>query len=230
MKKIGIIGGLGPESTIDYYKGIISGLQKYNTKDYPEIIIESVNMNKVLNYLELENYEEIIDYLSKANTNLAKSNASFSVIASNTPHIVFDEVNNLSSIPMISIVEETFKKVKNDNLQIIGLIGTKFTMEKDFYKKKFINEDIKIVVPDQNQQEYINKTILEEVEYGIVKEETKKNYLNIINKMKEKENIKGLILGCTELHLILNYQDDKDIKFYNTTEIHIESIIDYVLF
>ncbi len=227
MKKIGIIGGLGPESTIEYYKMIIKKLHNSDEINYPEIIIESVDMKKVFDYIQDNKFQKLIDYLSNANKNLMNCGASFSVIASNTGHIVFNDIKNRSSIPMISIVNETYKKVKKDNLDKVGLLGTKFTMEKEFYKDIFINNNIKIIIPNLNQRDYMNRTIFQELEYGIVKKETKDQYLKIIADMKEKEDLEGIILGCTELPLILSQDDIKDLKVYNTTKIHINSILEY---
>ncbi|MBN1213907.1 MAG: amino acid racemase [Candidatus Lokiarchaeota archaeon] len=229
MKKIGIIGGLGPESTILYYKMIIKKVHYSDEINYPEIIIESVDMKKVFDYIQDNTFEKLIDYLSNANKNLIDCGAFFSVIAANTPHIVFNEIKNRSSIPMISIVDETYKNVKKNNLNIVGLLGTKFTMEKEFYKDIFIKNNINIVIPNQDQRDYINRTIFQELEYGNVKKETKDQYLNIIADMKEKENIEAIILGCTELPLILSQDDFKNLKVYNTTEIHINSILEYYL-
>src|SRR5690554_3325650 len=120
-------------------------------------------------------YSKLRDFILSAVENVSRAGAEFGAIASNTPHLVFEELEKLSPIPLISIVNETYKKVKDMNFYKVGLLGTKFTMEEDFYKKIFRENSIHISVPDESDQEYINNKIFEELEYGIVRDETKRN-------------------------------------------------------
>src|SRR6266568_1242404 len=154
MKTLGIIGGLGPESTIDYYQRLIA-LYRERTRDgsYPEFIIASVNLTKGLNFMDANDLAGMADYLLEAIGKLARAGADFGVISANTPHIVFDEVASKSSIPLISIVEATCAAAKTQNLRRLALLGTRYTMQADFYRKVFKREGIELLVPDPADQD-----------------------------------------------------------------------------
>ncbi|WP_226669626.1 aspartate/glutamate racemase family protein [Metabacillus litoralis] len=230
MQKLGIVGGMGPESTVDYYQTIISKYQKMigSKEELPEFFINSINMYKMFNLLTIGQTQELINYLVDAVEKLESVGADFVIMAANTPHIVFDEVQKIVRVPMISIVEETFLKTQELGLDKIGLIGTKFTMENNFFKKPFTSNKKEIIVPSLSEQDYIHRKIVEELENGIVNYETKKAFLNIINGMINRDNIEGVILGCTELPILIN-SDDLTIHQLNTTEIHINKIITTIL-
>ncbi|UCG91787.1 MAG: amino acid racemase [candidate division WOR-3 bacterium] len=228
MKKIGIIGGLGPEATIDYYRNIIESYRKKRNENFPEIIIYSLNMKDFFDILKNKERDEIINWLSKAVKSLQNAGADFAIIASNTPHFVFDEVKALSPIPMLSIVEETCKKVENLGLKKLGLLGTKFTMSSDFYQKVFTKHNISIVVPNEQEQKYIQKKLWTEIIFNKIVEETRQELLKIVKRMIDSASIQGVILGCTELPLILT-KDEFGIPFLNTTRIHVESAVSYCL-
>ncbi len=229
MQKVGIVGGMGPESTVDYYQTIISKFQERvgNKEDLPELLINSINMYKMFDLLMNKQTEELIDYLAMAVEKLEKIGCDFAVMAANTPHIVFEQVSQRVQIPMISIVEETYKESVKLGLEKIGLLGTQFTMENDFFKKPFISRQKDIIVPNQSEQEYIHKKIVEELENGIVNNETKNEFINIINRMIKEEHIQGIILGCTELPMLIKTEDTV-IQQLNTTEIHINKIVDSI--
>jgi len=229
MFQPGIIGGLGPESTIDYYRSIIKYYQfKKNGEQYPEIIFKSLDLSKALSLVSDLKLKDLTNYLVDSIKSLQKTGADFAAIAANTPHIVFDEVQSLSPIPLISIVEETAKIVKDLKLEKVGLFGTKFTMETDFYKDVMLRNGIKIVVPKKGEQVYIHKKILSELEHGKILNKTKEDLLRIVKRMIKYEEIEGLILGCTELPLILT-RDEFGISFLNTTKIHVRSIVNKML-
>ncbi|QHS21828.1 amino acid racemase [Virgibacillus sp. MSP4-1] len=227
MKKLGLIGGLGPESTVEYYQGIISKYQeRVGTKeDLPEFLINSINMYKVFELIDSNQIDGLTDYLTDAVKKLEQIGADYAAISANTPHIVFDRVQERVQIPMISIVEETYQAVQEKGLQKTGLLGTKFTMEHDFFKTPFSENNKTIVVPTADEQSYIHDKIVKELENGIVNEQTKADYIDIINRMIDENNVEGMILGCTELPMILK-DDDLDIPLFNTTEIHISKIVE----
>lgn len=227
MKKLGMVGGTGPESTIDYYQSIISKYQeKRGTKEeLPELFIHSINMYKIFELLDGGKTDELTTYLVEAVGSLERAGADFAVLAANTPHIVFDEVQQRSRLPMISIVEATVRQVEEQSIEKIGLLGTKFTMENDFFKKPFVSEQKKVVVPEEQEQQYIHEKIVEELEKGIVNPDTKKEFLAIVNRMVERDNIEGIVLGCTEFPMIFK-AGDLDIPQLNTTEIHVNKIVD----
>lgn len=229
MKRIGIIGGIGPESTVDYYKLIIGAFhEKHAELDYPEIIIYSANLSSLMRILEASDWENLTDWLLEKVVALHKAGAEFAVIGSNTPHIVFDRVSSRSPIPMLSILEETRKNAKKRGYKKLGLLGTRFTMESDFFKKPFGDNEMAVVVPEKEDQELIHHRLFSEIELGIIKDSTRKELLSIIKKMIDRHSIDALILGCTELPLILN-QDEFGIPFLNTTAIHAESIVNYCI-
>jgi aspartate racemase len=229
MKKIGIIGGIGPESTIDYYKLIIGAFhEKQADLGYPEIIIYSANLSSLMKILEAKDWENLTDWLLEKVVALHKAGAEFAVIGSNTPHIVFDKVSSRSPIPMLSIIEETRKNAQKRGLKKLGLLGTRFTMELDFFKKPFGDAGMAVVVPEKEDQELIHHRLFSEIELGIIKDSTRNELLSIAKKMIDRHFIDALILGCTELPLILN-KDEFGIPFLNTTAIHAESIVSYCI-
>lgn len=227
MKRIGIIGGLGPESTVDYYKEIISAFnKKYKDLAYPEIIIYSANMNELMQLVNLKNWEKISEWLLEKIENVSRAGAEFAAIASNTPHIVFEEVRKKSPIPLLSIVEETCKEAGKLKVKKCGLMGTKLTMEADFYKKPFQSQGIEVIIPSEDERDLIQNRLFTEIELGIIKDSTREELLGIAKRMIDDDEIDSLILGCTELPLILP-DSEHGIPFLNTTAIHCESIIKY---
>ena len=229
MKKLGLVGGMGPESTIPYYHDIVYGVQERIGKDYfPNLTIESINVFEVLHLCREQKYDELTDYLFQAVNNLARSGADFAVLSANTPHIVFDRLQELSPIPLISIIESACKEAEKRNLKKIGLLGTIFTMTEDFFKQPFLRKGINIVVPSDAEMEYVDQKISSELEHGIVKKETLECFKKIISRMQTEENIEAVILGCTELPLLLN---DKvsPVPCLDTMQIHIQDIINEIL-
>jgi len=230
MKKIGIIGGVGPEATIDYYRLIINYYrEKVNDGNYPEIIINSVNITGMINLIEKDDKAGLISYLSDAVKSLADAGADIALIASNTPHLVFDEVAEISGIPLVSIVEETCTEAKRLGIKKAGLLGTAFTMNNRFYHKIFNKENIEIVTPDEKSKLLIHSKIFGELVSGIIKDDTRKRFIEIINTMKSVDGIDALILGCTEIPLILQESDGGGIPFLNTTAIHAMAIVNRIV-
>lgn len=231
MRKIGIVGGLGPESTIDYYRIIIEAAYEKLKGSTPEFIIYSLDLEKFSNMMKSFDKEKnnVISYLLGAVTSLYRAGADFALIASNTPHIVFDEVVEKSPIPMISIVEETLKVAEKKGIKRIGLFGTKFTMQSDFYQKVFLRKEIEVIVPKEVEQNFINYKLYDELTFGKIVEETKKGFLTIAKRMIDEDGIKGLILGCTEIPLVLSEDEYLGIPFLSTSKIHAKSSLRYCL-
>lgn len=226
MKKIGLIGGVGPESTIEYYRLIIKQFQdRLMTKDYPAIVINSINMTEMLKYVFDNQLDKLVDFLVSEITILEKAGVDYGAIASNTPHIVFEKVSDRVKIPLISIVEETCKVINDKKIQRVGLLGTKSTMTKGFYNKIAEKYKIDIVIPETNKQDYIHDKYMSELVYNRILPETQKQLIQIVRELKDKESIEALILGGTELPLILNQSDFNDIEVLDTTKIHVESIV-----
>jgi len=226
MKTLGIIGGLGPESTIDYYGKIIA-LYRQRTGDgsYPQFIINSINLKKGLDFMEANNLAGMADYLVEEIGKLILAGATFGLISANTPHIVFDEVASRSSIPLISIVEATCTAVKAKKLKRLALFGTRYTMQATFYPKVFSREGIELLLPGPDDQTYIHDKYLNELVSGKFLPATRAGLLAIVDRMKEKHDIDGVILAGTELPLILRDREHNGIPFLDTTEIHCEAAV-----
>lgn len=230
MKTLGIIGGLGPESTIDYYGKIIA-LYRQRTGDgsYPQFIINSINLKKGLDFMDANNLPGMADYLVEEIGKLILAGATFGLISANTPHIVFDEVASRSSIPLISIVEATCTAAKAKKLKRLALFGTRYTMQATFYPKVFSREGIELLLPGPDDQTYIHDKYLNELVSGKFLPATRAGLLAIVDRMKAKHDIDGVILAGTELPLILRDREHKRIPLLDTTEIHCEAAVTEML-
>ena len=226
LETVGIIGGIGPESTVDYYRLIIAAYRE-RKKDgsYPSILINSIDLKKMLDLIGANQLAEVTDYLATEVQKLERAGATFGLLASNTPHIVFDAIGRRSSIPLISIVEATCEDAQALGLKRVGLFGTRFTMQGQFYAEVFSKAGIAVVVPDEQEQAYIHDKYMNELVQGIILPETRAGLLAIVDELKERQAIEGLILGGTELPLILPDVHDRGIPFLNTTRIHVDRII-----
>jgi aspartate racemase len=229
-KVIGIIGGIAPPSTIDYYQRIIKGFQeKDGTDHYPSILVNSIDMTRMLDLVAKKEYDTLVDFLNGEIQKLKNGGADFAAIASNTPHIVFEQLKKKSSIPLVSIVEMTVKCAKTLGCKKLGLFGTKSTMQGGFYQTEFSKEGIEIVTPSFESQNYIHDKYMNEFVKGIFLEETKKIFIDIVHQMIQQNNIEGLILGGTELPFVLKEENFSNFKLFNTTEIHVDSILEYAI-
>ena len=230
MKALGIIGGVGPESTIDYYGRIIA-LYRDRTGDgsYPQFLINSINLKKGLDFMEANNLPGMADYLVEEIDKLAQAGATFGLISANTPHIVFDEVASKSPIPLISIVEATCAAADARNLKRLGLFGTRYTMQAAFYPKVFSREGIELFVPDPEDQTYVHDKYLNELVAGKFLPETRAGFLEIVDRLKANSDIEGVILAGTELPLLLRESEHKGIPFLDTTQIHCEAAVTEML-
>ena len=226
MKTIGIIGGIGPESTVDYYKRLIEAFRVEGSLASPEIIIYSVSLEEVLTLVSGRQWNGLIYLLGAKVKALHRAGADFAVISANTPHVVFDEVQARSPIPLLSIVTATLKKTRELGVKKVGLLGTRFTMEENFFSPPFAAHDISVVVPAPKDQQYIHEKLMHEIELGIFTDETRQGLLAVIERMIDADKIEAVILGCTELPLILE-TSPSGIPFLNTTATHVESIVNY---
>lgn len=229
MKKLGLVGGMGPESTIPYYHDIVYGVQKRIGENFfPNVTIESVNVFDVLGLCGEQKYDELTDYLMQAIKNLTASGADFIALSANTPHIVFDRLREQSSVPLVSIVEAACSEAIRLNKHKLGLLGTIFTMTEDFFKKPFYKSNIEIITPTAEEMEYINLKISSELELGITKEETLQGFQKIIKRMQKEDGIEAVILGCTELPLLL-HDEVCPVPCLDTMKIHVQRLIDLIV-
>lgn len=230
MKTLGIIGGIGPESTIDYYRRIIALYRKLNQDgSYPAIIINNIDMKEMLDYIEANELAKLTDYLLREVQKLANAGAGLGLLASNSPHIVFDELSQKSPIPLLSIVEAACTAAQELRLKRVGLLGTRFSMQGPYYPAVFSRAGIAIITPTLKEQAFIHEKYMNELVNGLILPETRERLLAIVDRLKEQENIEGLILGGTELPLILREESYNGIPFLDTTKIHVECAVAQML-
>ncbi|HLW55071.1 MAG TPA: amino acid racemase [Candidatus Angelobacter sp.] len=220
MKTLGIVGGIGPESTIEYYRAIIAAYREQHDGNYPSIIINSISVKQLLDLVGANRLEEVTGLLVTEIERLARAGADFALMASNTPHIVFDEVRRRSSIPLVSIVQAAAEASKAQGLKKVGLFGTRFTMRAPFYPQVFAQERLAVVLPHDDEQNFIHEKYMVELLNNIIRPDTRDRLLAIVRRMKEQDGIQGLILGGTELPLILRDSGDTGVTLLDTTQIH----------
>jgi aspartate racemase len=227
MKTLGMIGGVGPESTIDYYKNIIAMYRERRSDGhYPQFVINSVDLQEGIDFLEADDLAGMAEFLLREIDLLARSGADFGIIAANTPHIIFDDIAPKLPIPFISIVEAACNHAKARNLKRLALFGTRYTMQANFYQKVFQREGIELVVPEPKDQDYIHEKYFAELVPGIFLPETRENLLAIVDRMKAKIDIESVLLAGTELALILRGDSYHGVALLDTGKIHCQAAVD----
>jgi aspartate racemase len=225
-KLIGIIGGIGPESTIDYYRLFVSIYRERRPDGgYPPLLINSIDLAKALRLVSSGDLSGLAAYLLEEIHRIARAGASHGLLSSNTPHIVFDEIESASPIPLISIVETACRAAVERKLKRVGLFGTRFTMQGGFYQKVFAREGIEVVLPEYGDQAFIHDTYLNELVNGIVRTETRERYIAIARRMKATQGIDAIILGGTELPLLLRGAIDIGVTLLDTAQLHVERAV-----
>jgi aspartate racemase len=227
MKQLGIIGGLGPESTVDYYQTLIA-LYRERQPDgsYPPILINSIDMRRAVKALEASDLKALTDYLLTELEKLQRAGADFAIVSANTPHIVFEELEQQSPLPLISIVTAAREAAKTRGLKRVGLFATTFTVQAGFYSTVFARQGIEIVAPTPAEQDYIHEKYMGELVHGIFLPETRAGLLGIVDRLAHEARIQGVILGGTELPLILRAEAHNGIPLLNTTRIHAQAAIE----
>jgi aspartate racemase len=230
MKTVGLIGGTGPESTIEYYRFIIDGYRK-RQKDgsYPSILINSVDLNRLITWINAGELDAIADYLVSEIERLARAGADFGALAANTPHIVFDQIRERVSLPLISIVESTCDKVNALGLKRPGLMGTRFTMQGRFYPDVFARAGLPLIMPNDEEQAFIHEKYFGELLKNIFEPETRTQLMEIAERIKARDGIDCLILAGTELPLLLRDTEHNGLPLLDTTKIHVEQIVERLL-
>lgn len=225
MKKIGLVGGTGPESTLIYYRELNSRIDRLtNGALMPDLSIESVNFRRAWEYVSMRQYDKLADYLSEKVENLIRSGAEIISLTAATMHIVFNKIEEKTNAKLISIPEAIRDAAVEKGYKKVGLLGTIFTMEQDYMKKDLIGAGIEVAVPEKNDRMLTAKRIFEELEFGIVKKSTLDEFNAIIMNMKEKQGIEAVILGCTELPLLLN-DDNCILPCMDSVDLHINRLI-----
>ena len=226
LKTIGLIGGMSWESTVTYYKIINETIkEKLGGLHSAKCILYSVDFQEIEECQANSNWEKSGEILGEAANNLEKAGADFIVICTNTMHKVVNQIKEKISIPILHIAEMTAEKILEKGLKNIALLGTKYTMEQDFYKSKLIEKGINVIIPDKNDVEIINKVIYDELCLGTINSNSKKKFLEIVDKLRSKE-AEGIILGCTEIGLLIK-NTDTDVPLFDTAIIHAEQAAMY---
>lgn len=226
MKSIGLIGGIGPESTIDYYRSLIAMHRaQHPDENEPSIIINSISLKQARGLVEEQRYPELVELFVKELRRLSAAGADFALLAANTAHIVFDDVERVSPIPLISIVQATADSVRQSGFKRLGLLGTRYTMQASFYPRVFARNQMQIHVPTENQQAYIHEKYFGELVNGVFLEETRKELSEIVERMRDRDGIEAVILGGTELPLILRGGEIAGVPSLDTTQIHVEAAL-----
>ena len=224
-RSIGLIGGIAPESTIEYYRQIIASYREQEPDgSYPSIVINSINMKKLLSLVAAGQFDALTDFLVGEVQKLARAGVDFALLTSNTPHIVFQEVLQRSPIPLISIVEAACERANALGLTRVGLFGTRSTMQGRFYADVFSRVKVAIVVPRDDEQAYIHDKYMRELVHGVCMPETRAGLLAIARRLIDRDRIQGLILGGTELPLILG-GSDAGVPLLDTMRLHVEKAV-----
>ncbi|MEY2506454.1 MAG: aspartate racemase [Verrucomicrobiota bacterium] len=241
MKTLGIVGGIGPESTIEYYRFILDGYRKRVTEaptplelragaaSVPHIIIDSIDVNRGLAMLDANDLAALADYVAESVERLTRAGAEIGLIAANTPHIVFEEVERRATIPMISLVRATCDRALALGFRKLALLGTGFTMRGRFYPEVFARAGIELITPAEEEKDFIHRAYIGELLKNQFLPETRDRMIAIINRLRAEEGIDAVILAGTELPLLLRGAEPEGLPFLDTTLIHVDAAVEAVL-
>jgi len=230
MRTAGMIGGLGPESTIDYYRSIIARYRaRKPDSGNPHIVINSLDVDKGIAMLDAGQLDDLADYLASGIEMLVQAGADFGFIAANTPHLVFGELERRSAIPLLSIVRATAARAKALGLKRVGLFGTGFTMRASFYPEEFHRAGIALAKPTESERDFIHKRYIGELLKNQFLSQSREEIMRIARRMQAEDGIEALVLAGTELPLLLREAANQGIEFLDTTVIHVEAVVDELL-
>jgi aspartate racemase len=225
-KRIGILGGMSPESTAAYYEYITrTYTERYGDYGYPEIIIYSVSFQSYVDWPNQGRWDLVAQGLSDAAQKLEAAGADLILIATNTMHLVFDQVQASVQVPMLSLLDAVASAIREQGLETVGLLGTRFTMEKAFYQDALARQGITVLVPDAADREVVNAVIYDELVAGRIRDESRAGFVAIVQRLAQR-GAKGVILGCTEIPLLIG-ETDTGLPLFDTTAIHAEAALQY---
>lgn len=224
MKTIGVVGGIGPESTIDYYRLILAQSRERGVDPGQHVLINSIDVQRLLALAAADSHAGLIDYLRRAVETLANGGAGLALFAANTPHMVFDDVQRVSPIPLISIVAATCEAAMARGLKRVGLLGTRFTMQGRFYPQLFAERGVAVVAPGPDDQAYVHEKYVEALVRGHFQPDTRDGFVQIMDRMRERDGVDGIILGGTELPLLLS-DVSYPVPLLDTTRIHVAAVV-----
>jgi aspartate racemase len=225
-KRIGILGGMSPESTIAYYEYITrTYTERYGDYGYPEIIIYSVSFQPYVDWPNQGRWDLVAQGLTQAAQKLEAAGADLILIATNTMHLVFDQVQASVQTPMLSLLDAVAEAILARGLETVGLLGTRFTMEKSFYQDALARRGVTVLVPDAADREVVNAVIYDELVAGKIRDESRVAFAAIVRRLAER-GAEGVILGCTEIPLLIG-EADVALPLFDTTAIHAEAALRY---
>jgi len=227
-KRIGILGGMSPESTAAYYQYITRAYtERFGDYGYPEIIIYSVSFQPYVDWPQQDRWDLVAQGLGEAAQKLEAAGADLIVIATNTMHLVFDQVQASVNVPILSLLDAVSEAIQARGIKTVGLLGTRFAMEKGFYQDALARKDITVLVPDKEDRGYMNAVIYNELVAGQIRHESRAGFVAIIKKLA-KRGAEGVILGCTEIPLLVG-EEDAGMPLFDTTAIHAQAALNYAL-
>src|SRR5688500_14704768 len=230
MKRLGIVGGIAPESTIEYYRLIVAGHRaRVQGGGYPPLVINSIDMNVMRGMIEANERARLADFLLGELGRLERAGADFALLASNTPHLIFGELERRSPLPLLSIVRAARDAAAAAGMKRVGLLGTRFTMRGGFYQETFAGAGIEVVTPDEADQTYVHERYMGELIHGVFLEETREGLLSVVERLKGRAGVEAVVLGGTELPLILTGGAGRGVPFLDTTRIHAERAVSEML-
>ena len=228
MQTRGLMGGFSWVSTVDYYKFINQDFnEKLGGLEFPHCVIYSFNYADIKKYNNTDNWEMTFQLVLKACNDLKKCGVTGIILCANTMHRIADRLEKETGLPVIHIATATATEIGKKRLKKVGLLGTKFTMELDFFKSKLIDKGIEVVIPNEDDREFLHHTIYDELGKGIFAEQTKQRYLKIISDLMN-EGAEGIVLGCTELPLMIK-QLDVNVPIFDTTLLHSKAAVEFSL-
>jgi aspartate racemase len=228
MKTIGLLGGTGWVSTVEYYRILNEETNKrLGGSEFAKCILNSLNYGDIGRHAKTNDFEKIYPLILEGVNKLVMSDVSCILLCANTLHMFADRLSDVIEVPIIHIADAVTKEIKNNGIKKVGLLGTKPTMEMDFYKNKLNKSGIDVVIPEADERQYIQDTILNELLKDIFTQETRTRFLNIIENLK-LQSVEGIILGCTEIPLLIK-QEDTDIKLFDTLYLHAKAAVDFAL-
>jgi len=228
MKTIGLIGGTGWVSTAEYYRIINETVnQRLGGLQFAKCILYSLNFGDIDELNRRDDMPGIFKLILDAAVKLMKTGVDGIMLCANTMHMFADELATKIDVPLIHIAEATAREIKKKNMSTVGLLGTKKTMELDFYKNKLKAATIEMLVPESDEREFINRTIYTELLLEVFKDESKRRFLDIMKRLQQ-QGAQGIILGCTEIPLLIK-QDDTELPLFDTTFIHAQAAVDFAL-
>jgi len=225
MMTVGIIGGLGPDSTVDYYRRILAAWGRENPSTAPSLVIDSLDVRRALHLVDTDR-SALVEYLLESLRRLAGAGADFAAMTANTPHIVFDELAVRSPIPLMSIVEVCAEEARRRGFVRLGLLGTRFTMEAPFYPAVFARYGIAVVSPNDADRVWVHERYVGQLLRGEFRDDTRREFTSLVGRLRDEHGIDGIILGGTELPLLLSSPVIEQVPVLDTTALHVAVIVE----